>query len=77
VKRKSFGIIGGLGPLASADIFYKIVRYTPAEADKEHFDIVFEQHPFDEGPSCGDETFNPTARKLYVFNLIKQFEDRK
>lgn len=78
MKRKRFGIVGGLGPLASADIFYKIIRHTPASTDQEHFDIVFEQHPFNEGAShSGKTTFNPTARKLYVFNLIKQFEAKK
>ena len=78
MQRKRFGIVGGLGPLASADIFYKLIRHTPAGTDQEHFDIVFEQRRFDERPASGDnERFEPTARKLYVFNLIKRFEEQK
>ena len=44
--RRSFGVIGGLGPLASADLFFKLVKSTPATVDADHFDVVFEQHPF-------------------------------
>jgi len=43
---RSFGVIGGLGPLASADMFFKLVKSTPATGDADHFDVVFEQHPF-------------------------------
>lgn len=76
-NRKSFGVIGGLGPLASADVFFKLVKSTPAISDREHFDIVFEQRPFDDGHAIADEAFNPNARKLYIFNMIKEFEQRR
>ncbi|NTV41892.1 MAG: aspartate/glutamate racemase family protein [Syntrophobacteraceae bacterium] len=75
--RKCFGIIGGLGAIAGADIFFKLVKSTPAYSDKEHFDIVIEQHPFDENDVAGGENANPNARKLYIFDMIKQFEQRK
>ncbi len=74
--RKRLGIIGGLGPLAGADIFLKIVKSTPALSDREHFDIVFEQHPLDDGHAVADEGFNPSARKFYVYNTIKELEKR-
>ncbi|MEM7222854.1 MAG: amino acid racemase [Pseudomonadota bacterium] len=73
---KCFGIVGGLGPLAGADIFLKLVKSTPALSDKEHFDIVFEQHPLDDGHAVADETFVPNSRKFYVYNTIKELEKR-
>jgi aspartate racemase len=76
-KRKTLGIVGGLGPLASADLFFKLVKSTPVEGDKDHFNIIIEQHPFDDGKAGADESFNPTARKLYIFNTIKALEERK
>jgi hypothetical protein len=36
---------------------------------------VFER-PFEEGGVIGDENANPSARKLYVFDMIKGFEQR-
>lgn len=66
-----FGIVGGLGPLASADVFFKLVKSTPAASDAEHFDMVFEQHPFG---SSSAGTAATTQRKLYIFDLISRFE---
>ncbi len=74
--RQKFGIVGGLGPLAGADIFFKLVKSTPAGSDSEHFDIVFEQHPFDDGHAVADENFNPNARKFYVYNTIRELQKR-
>lgn len=72
VKRK-FGVVGGLGPLASADVFFKLVKSTPAASDEEHFDVLFEQHPF---PSTGHAGEATTQRKLYIFDMIREFETR-
>ncbi len=75
--KKCFGIIGGLGAIAGADLFFKLVKSTLALGGKEQFDIVFEQHPFDECMMAGGATANPNARKLYIFDMIRQFEQRK
>jgi aspartate racemase len=74
--RRSFGIIGGLGALGGADIFFKLVKSTPAYSGRERFALVFEQRPFEEGGVIGEENANPNARKLYVFDMIKGFEKR-
>jgi len=71
--RRSFGIIGGLGPLAGADVFFKLVKATPARSDAEHFDVVFEQHPFRNSSTSHAAT---TERKLYIFDMIRDFEKR-
>ena len=34
--KKTIGIIGGMGPLATADLFRKIVLMTDAKCDQEH-----------------------------------------
>lgn len=76
VKDKSvrkFGVVGGLGPLASADVFFKLVKSTPATSDAEHFDVVFEQRGF---VSSGNRTEATTERKLYIFDLISRFQNQ-
>lgn len=42
---KTIGIIGGMGPLATVDIFGKIVRMTCAESDQEHIHIIIDNQP--------------------------------
>lgn len=39
------GLIGGLGPAATVDLYDKIVRATPAKIDQEHIKLVVEQNP--------------------------------
>jgi aspartate racemase len=70
---RKFGVVGGLGPLASADVFFKLIKSTPATRDAEHFDAIFEQQPF-RSADADSETL--TQRKLYIFDLIASFEKR-
>lgn len=44
-EKKVVGIIGGMGPLATADLFLKIIRNTPARCDQEHLRIVIDNNP--------------------------------
>lgn len=39
------GVLGGLGPAATVDLYDKIVRTWPAKNDQEHFKLVVEQNP--------------------------------
>ncbi|NMA42634.1 MAG: aspartate/glutamate racemase family protein [Oligosphaeraceae bacterium] len=39
------GILGGLGPFATLDLFDKILRCTPAKNDQEHLHIVIDNNP--------------------------------
>jgi aspartate racemase len=71
--RRSLGIIGGLGPLASADVFFKLIKSTPARTDAEHFDLVFEQHPY---PNAGGSRAATVERMLYIFDTMREFEKR-
>ncbi|WP_414440878.1 aspartate/glutamate racemase family protein [Burkholderia sp. 22PA0106] len=66
---RRYGVVGGLGPLAGADVFYKLMRAAGATP----IDAIFEQHPF-RGVEFDREA--TTARKLYVFDMIRDFERR-
>lgn len=72
-RERSFGIIGGLSPIADADLLSKLIEATERHADAGQFEIVFEQRPFarSDGPSAAN-----TARMLYIFNRIDSFKAR-
>lgn len=72
-RERSFGIIGGLSPIADADLLSKLIEATERHVDAGQFEIVFEQRPFarTDGPSAAD-----TARMLYIFNRIESFRER-
>jgi len=42
---KTIGILGGMGPLATVDIFHKIVSLTEANSDQDHIHIIIENDP--------------------------------
>ncbi len=42
--KKTIGIIGGMGPLATADLFGKIVERTDASCDNEHLHILIDNN---------------------------------
>lgn len=44
-KRKSVGIIGGMGPGATALLFQKIIDYTDAKTDADHMHIIIDNRP--------------------------------
>ncbi|MGB4554610.1 MAG: amino acid racemase, partial [bacterium] len=43
--RKVIGILGGMGPEATADLFLKIIRATPAEKDQDHLRVIIDNNP--------------------------------
>ncbi|MGE5578545.1 MAG: aspartate/glutamate racemase family protein [Bacillota bacterium] len=44
-EKRVIGVIGGMGPLATADLFMKIVKSTPAGKDQDHPRIVIDNNP--------------------------------
>jgi len=42
---KIVGILGGMGPEATIDLFYKIIKLTPAEKDQDHLRIIIDNNP--------------------------------
>lgn len=43
--KKIIGILGGMGPLATVDLFQKIVKNTNARIDQENFKIIIYNNP--------------------------------
>lgn len=70
---RRFGVIGGLGPLASADVLFKMMKAVPAATGAADFDVIFEQHAWRSAGPIDTATFE---RKLYIFDLMKDFEKR-
>lgn len=45
VAEKTIGIMGGLGPEATADFFSKLIAATPAASDQDHLHILIDNNP--------------------------------
>ena len=45
MARRTVGILGGMGPEATGDLFLKIVKSTPAQRDQEHLRIIVDNNP--------------------------------
>lgn len=43
--RKTIGILGGMGPMATADLYRKIVSFTKAACDGEHIRVYIDANP--------------------------------
>ena len=73
-KPFKIGMIGGLGPAATVDLYDKIVRATPAKNDQQHFKVVVEQNPqiADRTVSLLQNGEDPT---LALFNCAKRLEE--
>jgi aspartate racemase len=42
---KTIGVLGGMGPAATADFYQKIIRATPAKADQDHLKVLIFSNP--------------------------------
>jgi aspartate racemase len=40
MRKKLIGVIGGMGPLATADFLKKLVEVTPAQRDQDHIPVI-------------------------------------
>lgn len=69
-----FGIVGGLGARAGADILNQLVRLTPVKSESDHRDITFEQKPLVEAVSVASTEYSPIHRKFYVFDALSRME---
>ena len=43
-EKKTIGILGGMGPLATADLFQKIVLLTKADTDRDHIRVYIDSN---------------------------------
>jgi aspartate racemase len=45
MTEKTIGILGGMGPEATVDLFGKIIANTPADKDQDHLRVVIDSNP--------------------------------
>ena len=45
MSQKIIGILGGMGPEATLDLFQKIIKFSPAGKDQDHFRIIIDNNP--------------------------------
>jgi len=45
MEDKIIGIVGGMGPEATADLYMRIIRATPVEKDQDHHRIIIDSNP--------------------------------
>lgn len=45
MREKTIGILGGMGPEATAELFYRIIKLTPAMKDQDHLKIIIYNNP--------------------------------
>lgn len=73
-KPFKLGLIGGLGPAATVDLFDKIVKATPAKTDQEHFKLVIEENPqIPDRTACLLE--GKTDPTLALYHAAKRLEE--
>lgn len=44
-RRRIVGVLGGMGPLATVDLYRKVVEATPARTDQEHLHVIIDADP--------------------------------
>ena len=45
MDEKIIGILGGMGPEASADLYMRIIKATPVKKDQDHYRIIIDSNP--------------------------------
>ncbi len=62
MSQKVIGVLGGLGPWATLDLFEKILRLTPAHTDQEHLRVIIDNNPQipDRSPAILGDGEDPT-----------------
>lgn len=67
------GIIGGMGPEATLDLFKKIIIHTPARKDQDHIPLIIDNYPQipDRTAFLKGEGKNPLP---YLLSCIKRLE---
>lgn len=62
MREKVIGVLGGLGPWATLDLFEKILRLTPAQRDQDHLRLIIDNNPKipDRSPAILGDGEDPT-----------------
>ncbi|MEI2416449.1 amino acid racemase [Orrella sp. JC864] len=76
--RRRYGVVGGPGAVAGADVLVKMIRAAGAGADAgvPAPDIAFEQRGLQERPGIAQDGYDPTLRKFHVYDALKDMQAR-
>ena len=69
-------VIGGLGALSGADLFFKLLKNKEALKNQKNYHFIFEQQPYSQIESALHEEQDIKSRKFYTFTLCKNFEQK-
>ena len=74
MNQKVIGVLGGMGPWATLDLFEKILRLTPAQVDQDHFRIVIDNNPKipDRSPAILGDGEDPTPALVATAKNLQQ-----
>ncbi|UCH57800.1 MAG: amino acid racemase [Candidatus Bathyarchaeota archaeon] len=74
MEEKIIGILGGMGPEATADLFYKIIRATPVEKDQDHIRTIIYSNPKvpDRTPAVLGTGENPVPEMLMAGKRLEE-----
>ncbi|HEY3248383.1 MAG TPA: amino acid racemase [bacterium] len=66
MTQRVIGVLGGLGPWATVDLFEKILRLTPAARDQDHLRIIIDNNPKipDRSPAILGDGEDPTPELI-------------
>jgi aspartate racemase len=61
MSEKTIGIVGGMGPEATLDLYKEVIRATPAQNDQDHLRVIIDSNPKipDRTPAIIGEGENP------------------
>ena len=45
LRDKVVGILGGIGPEATAELFRRVIKATPVQIEQEHLRIIIDNNP--------------------------------
>lgn len=73
MSEKVIGILGGMGPAATVDLFNRIVNNTPASVDQDHVEVVIINDPHipDRTKYVLGEGINPVPKMLENLNKLQ------
>lgn len=73
-RRPVVGVLGGMGPAATADFYSKLIRATPAEKDQDHLRVVIWSDPTtpDRSQALLADGTDPTPWLLHGASVLAQ-----
>ena len=73
-RRSVVGILGGMGPMATADFYLKLVQATPAAIDQEHLQVLIWSDPTipDRSEALLTHGADPTPALIAGAKLLQQ-----